>query len=230
MAIAFVQSKGAQSSGAVGSLGVLFDASTATGNLIAVGVTFYQVGTYTVTDGTNTYTQDKTITDGGGGGNNTATVWHTYETSGGSRTVTVTNTGGNKYTSVGLAEFSGVDSGVAPSTNSKEDTTTPTGAGSVTSATDGSLYFACLVFGSGGTCTPDSPFTTAYENESASNQPISTVYHVQTTAAALEPTWTMGTSPQAMAACVAVFSPSSGGGGGVVIPIIVHHRKMQGAQ
>lgn len=205
---------GFQSTGTVGSISPSFDSASTSGNLIAVGVIHYQVGTYTVTDTVNTYTQDVTVTTS----NDTASVWHTYATTGATLMITVTNTGGNKYTSIGAAEFSGVDSGTSPLTNSDNpgSTSTTAYAGSVdsTSLGNGALYFAAHTHSNGTvSITPAGGFTEVYENENASNQPISTIYQVQGTAGALNPSWTMGsavTSP----GCVAVFKATAGGGGG----------------
>lgn len=217
MAIAWVQSIGSQSSGTVASQTVTFVSAGTSGNLIAVGVIHYQVGTYTVGDTVNTYTQDVTVTSG----NDTSSVWHTYATTGATLTITVTNTSGNKYTSIGAAEFSGVDSGTSPLTNSDTagggSTTTPK-AGSVDSTAlgNGALYFAAHSHGNGTiTITPDGGFTEVYENESATNEPISTIYQIQGTAGALNPGWTLGSSVT-VASCVAVFKASAGGGGGGV--------------
>ena len=160
-------------------------------------------------------------------GNDDATNWHTYETSGAARTVTVTNTNGNKYTSVGCGEFSGVDSGTAPLTNSNSGTGSPVTCGAIdsTSLGDGALYFAAMVVGNAGpgTSTLGTGFSVVYKNDSASNQPIATEYQIQPTAGALNAGWTYSNSGNGWAAVVSVFKASAGGGATPWIKFYLHH-------
>lgn len=214
MAIAFVQATGAQSSGAVLTLTATFSGASTSGNLITVGVVHYLPGTYTVSDTVNTYTSD--VSQLNGASTFRSELWHTYATTGATLTVTVDNSGLYKYTALGIAEFSGADSGTSPLTNGDNNggssTTTPK-AGSVdsTSLGNGALYCAVLnQDGATTSITEDGGFSVGYENESGSSCTISMIYQVQGTAGALNPGWTLGASRNPTA-CVAVFKASAGG-------------------
>ena len=208
MAVAHIQSVGAQSSGTVASIAVTFAGAGTAGNLIVAAVIHYQVGVYTVTDGVNVYIQkvSKTLN------NDTASIWGVAAGDNSTLTITVTNIGGNKYTSVGAAEFSGVDTVTAAQTNSNSGTSTTPTTGSVTSVGDGALYVAALAHDNGTvSITPDGGFTEIYENESASNEPISVIFKIQTSAGALNPGWTFGSSV-GWPACVSEWEAAAGGG------------------
>lgn len=230
MAIANVQVSGATSSSTVASLGVTI--SVTAGNLIALTVGQYLGvnGQHSVADTENTYTLavEKTLAS-----HQYSAIWYAYAGTTASRTITLTNTSGNRYTALGVGEFSGVDSGVSPSTNSNDDggaAGTAITMGSVTSTEDGSLYVATEAYeGSSTTQTPDGGFTLIYSYSGDVSTPIYSMYQVQGTAGALNPGVTLGASRR-WAACVAVFQPTGGGGGGLSIPIAMHHYKqMMGA-
>jgi hypothetical protein len=214
MAATWVQSKGASSSGTTASIGATFDSDVGSGSFIAVGVSLWIAGTYTITDGqSNTYTEDVTNAVGNASGR----IARAFTGSAGALTVTLTNTSGNKYTSIGIAEFTGVDStDTLEGTASTDDAGTTHASGSITPAANGALFIGCMAHGESGspTLTVDSPGSLVYEYESSANQPISLSYYIQTTAGPQSMDWTSGASIAASACMAAAYNAATGGGGG----------------
>lgn len=223
MAIVPVQVAGVQSSGAVASLGATYSSNVTSGSLLVATVIHYQVAAYTVTDGTNTWVQDITRTLG----NDTASIWSVpVNGASGSLTVTVTNTGGNQYTTLGIFEATGQATSSLVFNTSGADNTTTTAftSGALTPDTDGCLFIGAMTHnGSGTTQVPDSPFSTLYREDSASNEPACSSYYVQPTAASQAATFTLGAARDGPVV-LAVYRPAAGGGG---TPVAVYYWNLQ---
>lgn len=213
MAIAHVQSKGAQSSGSVATLGLTLDASTTSGNLVLVGQDRRLGATWTITDdASNTYTEDIVKLE-----TNFSTyasaISHTYAGTTATLTITMDETS-NRYMAMGVSEFSGVNSGVAPQTSSAEGISTTPAPGALTAAGDGALYFAVTCHAEASTTiTPGAGWLAGYTVAAGADIPVSAVYQIQVTAASLNAGWTFGAS-KTWPAVMAVFEATAAAGGG----------------
>lgn len=227
MAVAFVQGTEVESSGAVGSLGATFGASTTSGNFLVAFVYIFAASTYTVTDSqSNTYTKDKD----GVNANDTVAIWRTFASGATTATITVTNTGGSKTTNLAIAEFSGVESTpTVEGTNSHTDTppggSTAPSSGTVTPTSDGALFVGNMAHDDGVTTpTTTSPFTAISNSTTARG--VNSSYYVQPTAGAQAAAWGLASGRDCISIVVAYKAASGGGGGGTVsIPIFV--RRVQ---
>lgn len=110
-AITAVQTTGVQSSGQVASQSIAFSSNVTAGNLLVVEFGYWSnTGAstgFSVTDSQgNIYTQDVIQ---GTGGNEHASSWRAIAGSSAANTVTITALDANHYITIGIAEFSGVN-------------------------------------------------------------------------------------------------------------------------
>jgi hypothetical protein len=137
-------------------------------------------------------------------------------TVGSGHTATLTATG-NYYTLTFMA-FSGAHA-TAPfdTENGAGPSGTTFQAGSITPAVNGSLLLGAIVWGSANTPSIDSGFSTPvfidYDGGTA-ERGGAVSYLVQTTAAGINPTWTLANGAD-VAVTIAAFAPGAGGGGDV---------------
>jgi hypothetical protein len=138
-----------------------------------------------------------------------------------------TFTATNSYNSIAVYAFSGTDGSDAESENGATATSgTSLQPGSVTPTVNGSLVITSFM----GHYTEShaiTGFTKQDITQSSGAYPsLGLAYLVQTTAAAINPTWTWTFSPDACASAIAVFKPSSGGASK---PVLFHsHFRSQG--
>jgi len=129
---------------------------------------------------------------------------------------TFSNTASQNYCSIRAAAFSGV---ATTTPADQQNGATGTGAstlatGSITPSENNELVIAALGFNSdGGTISIGSSLTITNSNAfgSGNNYGGSMAYIIQTTAEAVNPTWTRGTGTGAMAARIASFKAAASG-------------------
>lgn len=103
--------------------------------------------------------------------------------------------------------------------------------GSVTPSTNDQLVVSVLGYGGGPATTIVSigdGFTISDQTGTTPAYVIGMAYLIQTTAAAVNPTWTLDDAPNAAATAIATFEASGGGGGGK--PTLYYAQQRQQAQ
>lgn len=133
---------------------------------------------------------------------------------------TFTATTGNFFGTISAAAFSGaLQSGPFDQENGANNSSTTTLAtGSVTPSVANELIIASPMCTNGRTFTIDSSFSiTTQANGGASDFSGGIAYLIQTSASAVNPTWTQSGSAAQMAAAIATFK-AAGGGASVTYP------------
>lgn len=224
MTIALVsgQIAGTTGVGASHTVSASLPGAVTVGNLIVAVVGFSGSGTtQTITDnasgGTNTWTQAGSYAICPFNGERSA-IFYAYAKASESLTITATNSGADKFSTIGIAEFSGVDSGVSPLTSTNGSAAlTAISSGTVTPSGNGYLFVGGFTFDGGGiTITRGSGYSMIYEEPSGSNEPLGAEYQVQSTAAALDANWTISAARE-FCAIVAAFAPTAAGGQGRLV-------------
>lgn len=224
MAYAFISGN---TKGSTGGNAVTSDAIDTTGaNLLVVSVSAYSVTPGSITDSKgNTWTALTASTST----TSRERLFYCVPTSVGSgHTFTYSQSG--TFPVIGVRAFSGahatpLDQQAAGGSTGSGTSLQP---GSLTPPGDGYLFVSGIIHGeTGGTALLiNSGFTSVGVNYSSSNNIAGGMgYLIQTSAAAVNPTWSW-TSTQRAAAVMATFVPAAGG---TFIPGVVHHRKQQKA-
>ena len=219
MAIALVQSKKIYYSGRTGSLA--FDSNVTAGNLIVVSYHMYSGsdGLNVTTDNNSaTYTRRYFIT--GGDGSLQLSLVYTYNAAGGATTINFDSGNTGAYTSITIAEFSGV---MTTEPIDVSDTNTGTGtavtAGPITPTVSGDMLFGGMTSMASGAVTiaPDGDYTELQEYENGANEMhMNTQYRVYDSTSADTTNWTLGSSLSWIGG-VAAFKAAEDGG--IIAPI-----------
>lgn len=197
MAISHVQTKGVQSSGAVASVSLTLDATTASGNtFIALAGNYRNSGvgsTTTLTDNkSNTWVRDPSNSD-----SNWSEALHytTTQLAGASHQFTCTQAATNGFISFTVSEFSGIDTADPfHASSGANGTSTAPASNNVAVNTNGLLIGGMTQDGASTTISPGASLTTAAEDETDDSQPYHTLYRVVTTATNYTTSWTLGAS------------------------------------
>lgn len=202
--------------GGVNSQALSFTTTPTVGNLILVALSTYagNIGTSAITDNQgNTYTR-RSLAEPEGQDTDVAIFTAIASTSSGTFTVTANPDGTSADLTMVIMDFSGCDADPFDQQSSGTGNGTAVSTGNATPSVDGALMVAAMTHaGTDRTITEEAGWTLIYENEGgSSNMPISVVYKVQSTAAAEDADWTIGTGAVYWGAVVTSFAPAEEGG------------------
>jgi hypothetical protein len=213
MALAVSQTR--QGNGAGDSFSLSFSSTPTVGHLIVVCTSVY-IGDSTsglsVSDNQgNTYTQRRY--DNSIYGVRLAIYTAVASTSSGTFTVTVNPAGSSADITITLLDISGQASSFLDQVNNTTGTGTAASSGDVTPTQNNELLVATMTHGgSDRTITEESGWTLAGELEGGTgNQPISSVYKLQTTATTEDADWTIGTGSADWVGQIITIIQASGG-------------------
>lgn len=122
---------------------------------------------------------------------------------------TFTSSGGTSYSSISVLAFSGTTGSSADTSNGAGSPTVSTKQpGSITPSGNNMVVVTGLNFNSGSPASIDSPFTlqTQVAPTGSNNFGAAIAYEIQTTAAARNPTWTIGSATDGMVTEIAAFA------------------------
>ena len=209
MAYSFIVSAGAGGTASTVTTGAV---TTTGANLIVIGVTFDTTAARIISDSkSNTWTPLTATTSLSAG----AQLYYCYAPTVGT-SHTFSNTGTNNYSTLFMMAFSGaltspfdVENGATGSTG------TTLATGSVTPSVDNELLVTFFGFNLAGTpISIDNSFnqdTAAVDFSAANHYGGGMAYKVQTTATAVNPTWTRTNSGLIMSARIATFKAAASG-------------------
>lgn len=224
-AVAFVASANA---GCSGSCTATTSGVDTTGSTLLVAVVIEYVAnpaTATVSDSNgNTWHHLTTIDDSANSGIEQV-IWYAYDHGGSALVVGPAHTfsvNGTSYPGINVQTFSGTQTSSDPFDVQNGNKSTPTSTiqpGSITPSANGELVFTGIetFVANTLTYTIDSGFSSPQTLFYNGNLYIGTSYLVQSTAAAVNPTWT-DTNTASHVTTIASFKASSGGGGGTPAP------------
>jgi len=224
MAIAFVSSVAAGSS--YNNNVTTGSADTSGATLLVVVVSTYGTGGTLTDSNSNTW---NALTRRGSAGDAGCQIYYAVNpTVGSGHTFTYSSTA--KYPSVAAMAFSGADTSSPFDVQNGANNTTMTtlATGSVTPSEDNELIIAGYGGYSGAVSSIDSGMTIANSVAySANHLAAGSAYKIQTTATAINATWTIG-SASINAAAIATFKAAAGGGG-PVIPVFMNQYRQRAA-
>ncbi len=227
MAVAHVQSTGAQSVGSVASLVKAFTSSVTAGNAIAVGgvANTNSLGTNAVSDTlSNSYTRGL-LNNAVAAGRGETAVYYALNVTGGACTVTI-DPAGSDFVCLGISEFSGVATASAADGTGTASANSGTYTVSSYTPTDDGVAVGVATQNEGGTTFTESN-SLAYENENATNaMPISWQYKLTTGPGNPNLSWTLGSTRQG---CAAGMSLKQAAAAALITPSLVHGRSVNRA-
>lgn len=197
MAIALVQAKGVQSSGAVASVSLTLDATSTSGNtFVATSQNYRNSGvgsTCTVTDNkSNTWVKPAESSDS----NWSCGIHYTStQLAGATHQFTCTQVATNGFVSLTVNEFSGIDTTTPYNASSAANGTSTTPASNnVAVNANGIIVGGYTSDGATTTISPGASMTMTVEDETDDCMPYHTLYRIVTTAANYTTNWTLGAS------------------------------------